>query len=191
MVRDSPAGFRVLRLCRRNGKKNYALVLAGLAFWGMDWFNEIVNSIIFHVTNYAPLWCTPGDSAFVILIGLNIEIMFMFAIAGIVWTKLLLPNQEDRILGIPNRWFVAVAGSVFSVIIELLLNRVDALTWDYWFWDANSPWLIILFGYLTFFIAAFWVYDLPDMKKRVLAVAGLWGFDLLLVLIFGLGLGWL
>jgi hypothetical protein len=77
------------------------------------------------------------------------------------------------------------------VIIELLLNRVDALTWDYWFWDANSPWLIILFGYLTFFIAAFWVYDLPDMKKRVLAVAGLWGFDLLLVLIFGLGLGWL
>ena len=89
-------------------KKNYTLVLAGLAFWGMDWFNEIMNSIFFHLNGFAPLWCTPGDTAFLILIGLNIEIMFMFAVSGIVWTKLLLPDKEDKILGIPNRWFVAV-----------------------------------------------------------------------------------
>ena len=44
-------------------KKNYALILAGLAFWGMDWFNEIINSLIFHFTNFAPLWCCPGDTA--------------------------------------------------------------------------------------------------------------------------------
>ena len=172
-------------------KKNYTLVLAGLAFWGMDWFNEIMNSLIFHFTNFAPLWGTPGDSAYVILIGLNIEIMFMFAVAGIIWTKMLLPNKEDKILGIPNRWFVAVAGSVFSVIVELLLNSVDALTWDYGFWDASSPLLIIIFGYLTFFIAAFWVYDMPSMKKKLITVGSIWGFDLLCVLIFGLGLGWL
>lgn len=29
-------------------KKNWSLVLAGLAFWGMDWFNEIWNSLVFH-----------------------------------------------------------------------------------------------------------------------------------------------
>ena len=172
-------------------KKNYALILAGLAFWGMDWFNEIINSLIFHFTNYAPLWCTPGDSAYVILIGLNIEIMFMFAVAGIIWTKMLLPNKEDKILGVPNRWFIAVAGSIFSVFVEMLLNAVDALTWDYAFWDTGTPWLIFLFGYLTFFIAAFWVYDMTDMKKRIIAVSTIWGLDLLLILVFGLGLGWL
>ncbi len=172
-------------------KKNYTLVLAGLAFWGMDWFNEIMNSVIFKLTGWAPLWCAPGDTAFLILIGLNIEIMFMFAISGIVWTKLLLPNREDKILGIPNRWFVAVAGSIFCVIIELLLNAVDALTWDWAFWDMNSPWLIFLFGYLTFFIAAFWVYDMPDMKKKLIAVGTIWGIDVLGILVFGLGLGWL
>ena len=172
-------------------KKNYALILAGLAFWGMDWFNEIINSLIFHFTNYAPLWCTPGDSAYVILIGLNIEIMFMFAVAGIIWTKMLLPNKADKILGVPNRWFIAVAGAAFSVFVEILLNAVDALTWDYAFWDTGTPWLIFLFGYLTFFMVAFWVYDMPDMKKRVMVVSAIWGFDLLLILVFGLGLGWL
>jgi hypothetical protein len=172
-------------------KKNYALILAGLAFWGMDWFNEIINSVIFQVTGWAPLWCAPGETTYLILLGLNIEIMFMFAIAGIVWTKMLLPNKEDKILGVPNRWFVAVAGSLFSVIVEIYLNSVDALTWDWAFWDMNTPWLIFVFGYLTFFVAAFWVYDMDSMRKRIIAVSCIWGFDLLLVLIFGLGLGWL
>ncbi|MGA2504185.1 MAG: hypothetical protein ABSG01_08865 [Anaerolineales bacterium] len=58
-------------------KRNWNLVLAGLAFWGMDWFNEIWNGLVFHFTNYAPVWGAPGKTAFLILIGLNIEIMFM------------------------------------------------------------------------------------------------------------------
>ena len=36
-------------------KRNWNLVLAGLAFWGMDWFNEVWNSLVFHFTNYAPV----------------------------------------------------------------------------------------------------------------------------------------
>ncbi len=172
-------------------KKNYTLVLAGLAFWGMDWFNEIMNSVIFQLAGWAPLWCAPGETAFLILIGLNIEIMFMFAVAGIIWSKLLLPNKEDKILGVPNRWFVAIAGSIFCVVVEMLLNVVDALTWDWTFWDINTPWLIFLFGYLTFFVVAFWVYDMPTMKEKLITVGTIWGIDVLAVLIFGLGLGWL
>ena len=172
-------------------KKNYKLVLAGLAFWGMDWFNEIMNSVIFELNGYAPLWGAPGDTAYLILIGLNIEIMFMFAIAGIVWSKLLLPNKEDKILGIPNRWFIAVAGSVFCVVVEMLLNAVDALTWDWSFWDTNTPWLIIIFGYLTFFVTAFWVYDMDSMRKRLMTVGGIWAFDAVAIIVFGFGLGWL
>ena len=172
-------------------KKNYALILAGLAFWGMDWFNEIMNSVIFKLAGWAPLWCAPGDTAYLILIGLNIEIMFMFAVSGIIWTKFLLPNKEDKILGVPNRWFIAIAGSIFCVFIEILLNAVDALTWDWAYWDANTPWLIFLFGYLTFFVVAFWVYDMPTMKQKLITVGTIWGVDVLAVLIFGFGLGWL
>lgn len=172
-------------------RKNFTLVLAGLAFWGMDWFNEIMNSVIFKLAGWAPLWCAPGDTAYLILVGLNIEIMFMFAVSGVIWSKMLLPNKEDKILGVPNRWFIAIAGSIFCVFVEILLNSVDALTWDWGFWDANTPWLIFLFGYLTFFVVAFWVHDMPTMKQKITTVAAIWGFDALLVIIFGIGLGWL
>ncbi len=93
-------------------KRNWNLILAGLAFWGMDWFNEIWNSLVLRFTGYAPVWGAPGKTAFLILVGLNIEIMFMFAVSGIIWTKMLLPRKEDKILGIPNRWFIAVAGTI-------------------------------------------------------------------------------
>ena len=165
-------------------KRNWNLVLAGLAFWGMDWFNEIWNGLVLHFTNYAPVWGTPGRSAFVILAGLNIEIMFMFAVAGIIWTKLLLPDKKARILGIPNRWFVAIAGSAFSVFVEYLLNAANALTWEYSWWNRGAPWLIFLFGYLTFFIVAFWVYDMESFKKKLWTVSGLWGFDILCLIFF-------
>jgi len=156
-------------------KRNWSLVLAGLAFWGMDWFNEIWNGLVFHFTSYAPVWGAPGKTAYLILIGLNIEIMFMFAVSGIIWTKMLLPDRKTRILGLPNRWFVAVAGSVFCVFVEYLLNGVGALTWDYAWWGRSAPWLIFLVGYLTFFIVAFWVFDMKTLKAKVLTVGTIWG----------------
>ena len=172
-------------------KRNWNLVFAGLAFWGMDWINEVINSIFFHLNGKAPLWGAPGDTAYLILIGLNIEIMFMFAFAGIAWSKMLLPDKGTKILGLPNRWFVAIAGSAFCVFVEVLLNAVNALTWDWAWWDANTPWLIFLFGYLHFFVVAFWVHDMDTLKKKATTVGVIWGIALLLVLIFGFGLGWI
>ena len=78
-------------------------MFGGLAFWGMDWFNEIWNALVFHFSGYAPVWGAPGDTAFLILIGLNIEICFMFAIAGIAFGKLLPADARMKILGIPNQ----------------------------------------------------------------------------------------
>src|ERR1700675_2665132 len=94
------------------GKRNWSLVFAGLAFWGMDWFNEIWNGLVFHFTHYAPVWGAPARTGFLVLIGLNIEICFMFAIAGIVMAKALPEDKTLKILGLPNRWFIAVGGSV-------------------------------------------------------------------------------
>ena len=172
-------------------KGNWNEVFAGLAFWGADWVNEILNSVFFHLTGHAPLWATPGGTAYLILIGLNIEIMFMFAIAGIAWAKMLPADPATRILGIPNRWFIALAGSAFCVFVEILLNRIDALTWDWPWWSARAPWLIFVAGYLWFFLAAFWVHDMRDTRRQARAVAILWGLAALLVLVFGVGLRWI
>ena len=172
-------------------KRNWNLVLAGLAFWGMDWFNEIVNGVVLRVTGYAPIWGAPADTAYLIFVGLNIEIMFMFSVAGIAWAKMLLPDKKTKILGLPNRLFIAIAGSAFCVIIEIWLNHINALIWDWSWWDANTPWLIFLFGYFWFFAIAFWVHDLDGVKKQVKAVGAIWGIVVALALIFGVGLGWL
>ncbi len=166
-------------------KRNWNLVFAGLTFWGMDWFNEIWNSLVLHFTNTAPVWGAPsGGTAFLLLSGLNIEICFMFAISGIVWGKMLLPKKEDKILGIPNRWFVAVAGSIFCVIIEVVLNALGALTWEYPWWSASAPWLIFLIGYLPFFLMAFWVYDMKTIKSKLITVGALWGLNILALILF-------
>jgi hypothetical protein len=165
-------------------KRNWNLVLAGLAFWGMDWINEIVNGLVFHFTNYAPIWGAPGHTAFLILIGLNIEICFMFAVSGIIWTKMLPSDKRIRILGIPNRAFIAIAGAAFCVFVEYLLNSAGALTWDYSWWGRSAPWLIFLFGYLTFFIVAFLVFDMKSMKRKLVTVGVIWTVVILALIIF-------
>ncbi len=166
-------------------KKNWNLILAGLAFWGMDWFNEIWNSLVFHFTGYAPVWGAPGgNTAFLILIGLNIEICFMFAVSGIIWTKMLPPDKKTKILGIPNRAFIAVVGAAFCVFVEYLLNGANALTWDYTWWNRSAPWLIFLFGYLTFFIVAFMVFDMKTMKNKLITVGTIFAVDILSLILF-------
>jgi len=165
-------------------KRNWSLVLAGLAFWGMDWFNEIWNALVMHFTGYAPVWGAPGKTAYLILIGLNIEIMFMFAVAGIVWGKLLLPDRRTKILGLPNRWFVAIAGSAFCVFVEYLLNGAGALTWEYPWWNRGAPWLIFLVGYLTFFIVAFWVHDMRTLRSKLIAVGTIWAVVVISLILF-------
>ncbi|HEX7363549.1 MAG TPA: hypothetical protein VF366_00045 [Dehalococcoidia bacterium] len=165
-------------------RRNWSLVFAGLAFWGMDWFNEIWNGLVFHFTQYAPVWGAPGQTAYLILIGLNIEICFMFAIAGIAFSKLLPKDKKLKILGIPNRLLMAIVGSIFCVFVEILLNSVGALTWDYPWWNVGVPWLIFLIGYLPFFLVAFWVFDMESVKKKLITVGSILGFDLICLILF-------
>ena len=77
-------------------RRRWDIILAGLAFWLMDWFNELVNSAIFHASDRAPLWTVTGDTSFLILIGLNIEICLLFLISGIVFVKSLPPQRLPR-----------------------------------------------------------------------------------------------
>jgi hypothetical protein len=172
-------------------RRNWDLFFAGLAFWGMDWFNELWNSLVFHFTNHAPVWGAPGQTAYLILIGLNIEISFMFAIAGVTFGKMLPSDKKIKILGLPNRLFFAIAGSVFCVFVEILLNSIGALTWDYTWWSIGAPWLIFLIGYLPFFLVSFWVHDMKSIRSKVMTVGAIFAVDLVAILIFGVILRWI
>jgi hypothetical protein len=172
-------------------RRNWNLFFGGLAFWGMDWFNEIWNGLVFHFSNHAPVWGAPGKTAYLILIGLNIEICFMFAVAGITFGKLLPPDKNLKILGLPNRPVLAVLNSVFCVLVELVLNGLGVLTWDYSWWGLKAPWLIFLIGYLPFFLVSFWVHDMPTVKQKAVTVGCILGFDLTALLIFGVVLKWI
>jgi hypothetical protein len=165
-------------------RRNWSLVFAGLAFWGMDWFNEIWNGLVFHFTQYAPVWGAPGNTAYLILIGLNIEICFMFAVAGIAFSKMLPKDKKMKLLGIPNRLLFAIIGAVFCVFVECLLNAVGALTWEYPWWNTSAPWLIFLVGYLYFFLVSFWVLDMESIKKKAITVGAIFAFDIICLILF-------
>jgi hypothetical protein len=172
-------------------RKNWNLVFAGLAYWGMDWFNEIWNGLVFHFTQFAPVWGAPGKTAYLILIGLNIEICFMFAIAGIAFSKMLPHDRNLKIWGLPNRLFFAITGSIFTVFVEILLNLLGALTWDFSWWSARAPWLIFLIGYMPFFLVSFWVFDMPRVKQKMIAVGTILTVDIAGLVVFGALLKWI
>jgi hypothetical protein len=172
-------------------KRNWSLVLAGLAFWGMDWFNEIWNGLVLYGTFRSAVWTAPGKTAYLIFVGLNIEISMMFSILGIVCIKMLPKDKKAKVLGIPNRWFFAVLTSILCVGIELILHRAGALVWEYPWWNWPNIWLIILIGYLPFIVVSFWVYDMEKTASKIAAVVAIFGIDLAGILSFGVILKWI
>jgi len=93
-------------------KKNYRCVAAGLALYMVHWAYEIANALIQHFSGHA-LWTVPTGTAFLLLVGVGVEISLMFSIAGLVATKTLPEDPKAKILGINNRLFFAI---VFAAI---------------------------------------------------------------------------
>jgi hypothetical protein len=172
-------------------RRNWSLVLAGLAFWGMDWANEIANGLILHFTGLTALWTAPAGSAYLIFVGLNIEISLMFAILGIVFIKMLPKDKELLILGVPNRWFFALVNSLLCVFIEILLNAANALIWEYWWWNVPFIPLIVIFGYGTFMVVSFWVYDMERIEDKLRTVGVIFAVDIAAIVLFAGILGWI
>lgn len=172
-------------------RKNWSVVLAGIAFWGMDLFNELWNSLILQFTDRAAFWTEPAGTAFLLLVGINIETTLMFSILGIVCVKWLPKDKKMKVLGIPNRWFFAVLNSILCVFIEVLLNWAGALVWEYSIWNWPNVLLIILAGYLPFMAVSFWVYDMEKMSSKVAAVLTILGVDFSAIILFGVILKWI
>jgi hypothetical protein len=172
-------------------RRRWDIVLAGLALWLMDWFNEVVNALVLHFSHRAALWTVTGNTSYLILIGLTIEISFMFAVAGIAFTKILPRDPRMKILGVPNRLALALGFSCFCVLVEILLHATGFFHWEYWWWNVPFVPLIVIFGYLTFFLVAAYVFDLPDTRRRITVVGALATLVGAMILLFGPILEWI
>lgn len=181
---------REIKDARRSG--NWDAVLAGLTLFGMDFFNETWNGWVLALTGRSAVWTAPGDTALRTMVGWNIEIMFMFALAGLVYYHTLSDDPKEKVLGLNNRWFWAVGYAAFCVFVEVLLNIGGLLIWEYPFWTRSfgGIWLIFLFGYFEFYAAIIFVLGLKKRARQVLAVALICAVPVLMNIVgFGL-LGW-
>jgi len=168
-------------------KQNWNVIAAGLTYMFLNTLAEVGNSIFFVITQYAPLWGAPGGTTYLILIGLNIELLFMFSLMGLVTSKFLPEDKEKKYFGVNNRIIIAGILAVISLFIEICLNLAGALTWDYWFWSIGCP--LVIFGYFTFFLITFWVYDIEDINNKLKVVALIALITLIpLFLLLGLGI---
>ena len=142
-----------IKLARSTG--NWNAVFAGLTLFGVDFFNETWNGWVMHFTQRSAFWTTPGDTAFRVMVGWNIEIILMFLIGGIVYYHTLSESTTEKIMGLSEKWFWAIGYSVFAVFVECLLNAGGHLIWESSFWNLSfrGVWLIFFFGY---FVASLW-----------------------------------
>jgi len=168
---------------------NWNAVFAGLTVFGMDFINETWNGWVLHFTGRSALWTAPGDTALRTMVGWNIEIMFMFAISGIIYYNTISEDKTQKILGIPNQWFWAIGYSIFCVLVECFLNKGGHLVWEYPFWNRSfaGVWLIFLFGYFHFYVAALLIINMKTIKSKLLTVGSLYTIAVI-ANIFGLGI---
>ena len=181
-----------LEMKKARASGDWNVVLAGLTIFGMDFINETWNGWVLVFTGRSAMWTTPGETALRTMVGWNIEIMFMFAIAGIIFANTVSENPEDKILGIPNRWFWAIGYAAFCVFVEVLLNLGGHLVWEYPLWHASfkGVWLIFLFGYFHFYVAAILVMGLKSIRAKITLVSALYVIAIS-ANIFGMGImGW-
>ena len=144
------------------GKKNWKAVAGGLALYMVHWTVEIINALIQHFSGHA-LWTVPSGTAFLILVGVGIEISLMFPVIALTMCKLLPEDPGQKIWGVNNRLFLAVINAAVISFIEIFLAKTPAFVWVYPWWGALPVFVTV---YIPFFLAAFYCYDWKPATQR-------------------------
>lgn len=101
----------------------------------------------------------------------------------------LTPKEyKTKVKAILNRISVIVFGSIAAVIIEILLNKCNVLTWEKPWWQPNFPFILFLIGYVPFYVAAVVIHDLPRKWQLIGLGAILFVVVLLLIISGSLGM---
>lgn len=167
-------------------RRNWKPVAAGLALYAVHWFYEILNALIQHFSGHA-LWTVPTGTAFLILVGVGIEISLMFSIAGLVMSKLLPADPKLKILGLNNRLLFAIGNAAFFAIIEIFLVMTPVFVWVYPWWGALPVFVLV---YIPFFLAAFYCHDWQP-RRQAAFINAVFGVDAAMLALFAGVLGWI
>lgn len=168
------------------GNRNWKSVAAGLSLYMVHWFFEILNALIQHFSGHA-LWTVPTGTAFLLLVGVGVELSLMFSVAGLIFSRILPADPKLKILGVNNRLLIAVGNAAFFAIFEIFLARTPAFVWVYPWWGALPVFVTV---YVPFFVVSMYSYDwAPRVQKTV--IGGLAGANALMLIVFAGILGWI
>jgi len=159
--------------------KHWKGIAAGLSLYMVHWFVEIINALIQHFSGHA-LWTVPTGTAFLLLIGVGVELSFMFSIAGLIFSKVLPKDPKTKILGINNRLFIAIANAAFFSIFEIFLVKTPCFVWVYPWWGALPVFITV---YIPFWVVSLYCYDWqPKVQKMV--IGGMFVVNTVMLVVF-------
>ena len=167
-------------------KKNWKGTAAGLSLYMVHWFVEIVNSLVQHFSGHA-LWTVPTGTAFLLLIGVGVELSLMFSIAGLVFSKILPADPSMKIMGVNNRLVFAIGNAAFFSIFEIFLVKTPAFVWVYPWWGALTVFITV---YIPFFVVSLYCYDWKPRTQRAV-IGGLFAINAAAIILFAGFLGWI
>ncbi len=152
----------------------------------VHWFVEIVNALVQHFSGHA-LWTVPTGTAFLLLIGVGVELSLMFSIAGLVFSKLLPADPKTRLLGINNRLVFAIANAAFFSIFEIFLVKTPAFVWVYPWWGALTVFISV---YIPFFVVSMFCHDWKP-RTQIAVIGSLFAINAAAIILFAGVLGWI
>jgi hypothetical protein len=167
-------------------RRNWGVVAAGLSLYMVHWFFEIMNALVQHFWGHA-LWTVPTGTAFLLLVGVGVEISLMFSVAGLIFAKLLPEDPKAKILGVNNRLFIAVGNAAFFSIFEIFLVKTPGFVWVWPWWGAFPVFITV---YIPFFVVSMYSHDWkPGTQRRV--IGGLFLLNAAMLALFAGILGWI
>jgi len=167
-------------------KENWRGIAAGLSLYMVHWLFEIGNALIQHFSGHA-LWTVPEGTSYLLLIGVGWELSMMFAVAGLILSKILPNDPKLKILGVNNRLAFAIGNAAFFSIFEIFLATTPAFHWVYPWWGALPVFITV---YIPFFLAAVFAYDARP-KTQIRWIGSLFAVNAVLMTIFAGFLGWI
>jgi hypothetical protein len=167
-------------------KKNWKGVAAGLSLYMVHWFCEIVNGLIQHFSGHA-LWTVPTGTAFLLLIGVGVELSFMFSIAGLIFSKILPDDPKMKILGVNNRLAIAIGNAAFFSVFEIFLVMTPAFVWVYPWWGAFPVFITV---YIPFWIVSTYSYDWKPRVQKIV-IGSLFAVNAVMLIVFAGILRWI
>lgn len=167
-------------------KSNWKSIAAGLSLYMVHWLAEIINALIQHFSGHA-LWTVPTGTAFLILIGVGVELSLMFSVAGLIFSKILPEDPKLKILGINNRLLIAIGNAAFFSIFEIFLAKTPAFVWVYPWWGALPVFITV---YIPFFVVSMYSYDWKP-KTQISVIGTLFAINATMLILFAGILKWI